>query len=153
MTAGRTLFALLVATLLAGCHSHTEPVRVPGQIYTQTSPDPKLEAGLWMYNYAPGGEVTSVGHTGSMLPLLKGGEYVVLVKDFDGIREGYVVAYTTVGGSSPPVGSRIIHRIAGQNEKGEWLPKGDTPGLPLEDWNPVTRENYIGTLVAVFTQR
>lgn len=121
-------------------------------LHIQSSPDPLLEAGIWAANYYNGrSEVTTAGTTGSMLPLLRGGEHIVLAHDFEGIRLGSVVAYRTVGGSSPAIGSRIIHRIAERSEAG-WLPKGDTPGMPLEDWNPITRSNYIGTLVAIFRQ-
>lgn len=129
------------------------PLTSDGPIYVQSSPDPRLEASLWMMNYAYGGEVSEVGKTGSMKPLLEGGEFAVLAKRFDAIRVGDVVAYRTVGGSSPAIGSRIIHRIVGGNAVGGWIPQGDTPGAVREDWNPITRDNYIGTLVALFKQR
>lgn len=121
-----------------------------GPIHVQDSPDPLLEAGFWAANYFPGRhEVTTIGVTGSMLPFLKGGEIAVLAHDFDGIAIGSVVAYRTVGGSSPAIGSRLVHRVVDRNEQG-WIPRGDTPGCAIEDWNPITRENYIGTLVGVF---
>lgn len=128
----------------------TDVRRTDGPIHVQDSPEPLLEAGLWAANYFHGRhEITTIGATGSMLPFLKGGEVAVLVHDFEGIAIGSVVAYRTVGGSSPAVGSRLVHRIVGRNENG-WLPRGDTPGCPVEDWNPITRDNYIGTLVAIF---
>jgi hypothetical protein len=121
-------------------------------LHVQASPEPLLEAGLWAENYYHGrSEVTTIGATGSMKPLLQGGEVAVLAHDFDAIKLGQVVAYRTVAGSSPAVGSRLVHRIVAQDDRG-WIPQGDTPGCVLEDWNPITRDNYIGTLVAVFKQ-
>lgn len=123
-----------------------------GPIHVQASREPLLEAGLWAANYFFGRhEVTTVGRTGSMLPLLNGGEVVVLAHDFDGIALGSVVAYRTVGGSSPAIGSRLVHRIQARSDAG-WIPQGDTPGCALEEWNPITRENYVGTLVGIFRQ-
>lgn len=122
----------------------TEPLHVA------TSLDPLAEAGFWAANYFPGrSEITTIGPTGSMKPLLSGGEVAVLAHDFDSIAIGSIVAYRTVAGSSPAIGSRLVHRIVIQDDRG-WLPQGDTPGCVLEDWNPITRDNYIGTLVAIF---
>jgi len=121
----------------------------------QSSPEPKMEAGIWAANHLlPNSyEVTTIGNTGSMLPTLQGGEAAVLARNFERVEIGNVVGYTTVGGSSPAIGSRIIHRIVGGNAVSGWIPQGDTEGMPVEDWNPITRDNYIGTLVAVFKQR
>jgi len=122
-------------------------------LHVQTSPEPLIEAGLWAANYYNGrSEVTTIGTTGSMMPLLQGGEVAVLAHDFGGIKLGQVVAYRTVAGSSPAIGSRLVHRVVTQDDHG-WLPQGDTSGCVLEDWNPITRDNYIGTLVAIFRQK
>lgn len=121
-----------------------------GPIYDARVKFPKEEAGMWMYNYAPGGMVFDVGETGSMKPWLDGSEFVVAVKNYGGIKLGDPVAYLTVGGSSPAVGSRLLHRIVDGNGQTGWIPKGDTPGCPAEDWNPITPDNYVGTVVAVF---
>lgn len=124
---------------------------VPGTIYTTTSVEPLTEAALWGANYFPGHhELTTASSTGSMLPLLVGGEYVVLAQDFDSVKWGSVVAYRTIGGSSPAIGSRLIHRIVDGNAVTGWIPQGDTLGCAIEDWNPITRDNYIGTLVGIF---
>ena len=129
--------------------------RVLRSLYVQTSPEPVVEAGIWAANYLlPNSyEVTTIGNTGSMLPTLQGGEAAVLVRNYERVDVGNVVAYTTVGGSSPAIGSRIVHRVVGGNAVTGWIPQGDTPGQPVEDWNPITRDNYIGTLVAVFRHR
>ena len=122
-------------------------------LHVAVSPDPLGEAGLWAANYFFGrSEVTTIGTTGSMVPLLQGGEVAVLAHDFDNVKMGQVVAYRTVAGSSPAIESRLVHRIVSQDDRG-WLPQGDTAGCVLEDWNPITRANYIGTLVAIFRQK
>lgn len=148
-----TVFRALLARLRSKRVTQLPPLTSDGPIYVQSSPDPRLEASIWMTNYAYGGEVCEVGKTGSMKPLLNGGEIAVLANAFSAIRIGDVVAYRTVGGSSPAIGSRLIHRIVGGNWVDGWIPQGDTPGALREDWNPITRENYIGTLVAIFRQR
>jgi len=118
----------------------------------QSSPEPKIEAAIWAANYYPGelSEICQINSTGSMLPTLQGGEWAVLAHDFAGIKLGDVVAYRTVGGSSPEIGHRLVHRIVSGDAQTGWIPKGDTWGNPIETWNPITEDNYIGTLVAAF---
>jgi len=128
-------------------------LKTDGPLHVETAAKPQEAALTWAANNFPGihSEVCQIGPTGSMRPLLEGGEWVVLAHDFAGVKLGLVVAYVTVGGSSPAHGSRLVHRIAAGDASG-WLPKGDLAGMPLEDWNPITKQNYIGTLVAVFKQ-
>ena len=132
-----------------------KPQAKPQLPHFASSPEPRTEAALWAANYfLPNSyEVTTIGNTGSMVPILQGGETVVLARNYELVKVGDVVGYTTVGGSSPAIGSRIIHRIVGGDAITGWIPQGDTEGMPVEDWNPITRDNYIGTLVAVFKQR
>lgn len=129
----------------------TPPPRSDAPPYVASNSDPHLAALDWAARHAPGGAVAQVGVTGSMRPLLEGGEWAVLANDYDGIMVGSVVAYTTVGGSAPALGSRLIHRISRRDESG-WIPMGDSALSPLEYWNPITRSNYLGTLVAIFRQ-
>lgn len=157
MTLALVILALIVVGVFVWQTRRGAATRPPAHtaadpLHVAISPEPLAEAGLWAVNYFPGrSEITTIGPTGSMKPLLSGGEVAVLAHDFDGIRIGSVVAYRTVGGSSPAVGSRLVHRIQARSDAG-WLPQGDTPGCVLEDWNPITRDNYIGTLVAIFRQ-
>ena len=127
-----------------------KPVVPTGPVHDVRVKFPNDEAWHWMYNYAPGGQVFDVTGTGSMVPYFDGSEFVVVANNYAGIKLGDIVAYKTVGGSAPAVGSLLIHRIVDGNASTGWIPKGDTPGNPIEDWNPITPANYVGTLVAVF---
>ena len=129
-----------------------KPVVPTGPVHDVRVKFPKDEAWQWMYNYAPGGQVFDVTGTGSMVPYFDGSEFIVVASNYAGIKLGDVVAYRTVGGTAPAIGSMLIHRIVDGNAATGWIPKGDTPGNPIEDWNPITPANYVGTLVAVFRQ-
>lgn len=153
--------AVIVAALLIAKSKKrkTSKVTVIGGIHVQESPEPLLEAGLWAANYWNGkSEVTSVGYTDSMVPLLDGGEYVVLAHDFANVKIGSVIAYTTTHEWSTnlpegvrPIepGHRMVHRVIGYDNRG-YIMKGDAPMCLPEDYGRVTKDNYIGTLVAVF---
>ena len=90
-----------------------------------------------------GGKVWQVGFTGSMKPLLKGGEYVVTVYRYDDIRTGEVLVYTATYHDKP-----IIHRAVQKDGYG-WLMSGDSSPRS-ESWARVTKDNYLGTAVAAY---
>ena len=90
-----------------------------------------------------GGKVWHVGFTGSMKPLLQGGEYVVTVERYDAIKVGEVLVYRATYHENP-----IIHRAAEQDSHG-WLMSGDSAPVS-ESWARVTRKNYLGTAIAGF---
>ena len=90
-----------------------------------------------------GGKAWNVGFTGSMKPLLQGGEYVVTVDRFDDIKEGQILVYTATYHNKP-----IIHRAALKDKHG-WLMSGDSSRLS-ESWSRVTKDNYLGTAVVGF---
>jgi hypothetical protein len=87
-----------------------------------------------------GGKVWQVSATGSMRPLLAGGEYVVTVANFDAIERGQVLVYHATYNRNP-----IIHRAVELDAHG-WLMSGDSAPVS-ESWARVTRENYLGTVV------
>jgi hypothetical protein len=89
------------------------------------------------------GKVWQVGFTGSMKPLLKGGEYVVTVYRYDAIRTGEVLVYTATYHDKP-----IIHRAVQKDGYG-WLMSGDSSPRS-ESWARVTKDNYLGTAVAAY---
>ena len=89
------------------------------------------------------GKVWAVSHTGSMKPLLQGGEHAVTVAKFDTVKKGQVLVYHAPYNKDP-----IIHRAVEQDKYG-WLMAGDTAGRS-ESWARVTSENYLGTVVAVY---
>ena len=130
--------------------STPKPAPYSGPVHDVRVKFPKEEAYAWMFNYAAGGQVFDVTGTGSMVPYFDGSEFIVVQSNFGAIKLGDIVAYTTIGGSAPAIGTRLVHRIVDGNGTTGWIPKGDTPGNPIEDWNPITSTNYIGTLVAVF---
>lgn len=86
------------------------------------------------------GRAWNVSFTGSMRPLLTGGEYVVTVDRFDDLEVGQVVVYRASYNSNP-----IIHRAVQKDSHG-WLMSGDSAKVS-ESWARVTRENYLGTAV------
>jgi len=87
-----------------------------------------------------GGRAWAVGFTGSMKPLLQGGEYVVTVIKFDDIKVGDILVYHASYNKNP-----IIHRAALKDKHG-WLMSGDSSRLS-ESWARVTKDNYLGTAV------
>lgn len=89
------------------------------------------------------GNVWHVSNTGSMKPLLQGGEYAVTVKDFNNIKKGHILVYHATYNKNP-----IIHRAVDNDSYG-WLMSGDS-AKHSESWSRVTKENYIGTVVAVY---
>jgi hypothetical protein len=90
-----------------------------------------------------GGKVWQVGFTGSMKPLLQGGEYVVTVYRYETIRTGEVLVYTATYHDKP-----IIHRAVQKDGYG-WLMSGDFSPRS-ESWARVTKDNYLGTAVAAY---
>ena len=128
-------------------------INTDGALHVAISATPFADAQAWAAHNYPGilSEICQIGPTGSMLPLLQGGEWAVLAHHWPGVKVGKILAYTVAAGSSPAIGSRLVHRVA-EMRNGAAIMQGDTPGMPLEDWDPVTASNYIGTLVAVFKQ-
>lgn len=89
------------------------------------------------------GAVWAVGHTGSMRPLLQGGEYAVTVSRFADVRLGEVLVYRATYHHNP-----IVHRAVQKDSHG-WLMSGDS-APHSESWARVNADNYIGTVVAVY---
>lgn len=87
-----------------------------------------------------GGKAWSVGFTGSMKPLLTGGEIVVTVDKFDDIQVGQVLVYHATYNRNP-----IIHRAVQKDSYG-WLMSGDSAPVS-ESWARVTKDNYLGTAI------
>lgn len=155
MTVTLIIVAVAVAGLVAWQLSKKKTpyvVNTDAPLHVGSAADPEAAARMWLATNQPSFScLTTIGKTGSMLPLLQGGEYAVLVDDWPGVKVGKIIAYAVQAGSSPPIGSRLVHRVF-EMKDGAAIMKGDTPGQPVEDWDPVTKANYIGTLVAVFRQ-
>lgn len=94
-----------------------------------------------------GGRVYTVSFTGSMKPLLQGGESVVAVGEFPAVRKGDVLIYDGTLNPYGPV-TTIIHRAVAK-DKGGWIMSGDN-NAHTETWSRVTAQNYRGTVVAIY---
>lgn len=116
-----------------------KPVRLDPPIYPSGSPEQASQEAA----KAISGRVWVVSFTGSMKPLLQGGEYAVTVKDYPSIKKGQVLVYNATYHDKP-----IIHRAVEHDNHG-WLMAGDTSPRS-ESWARVTPDNYLGTVVAVY---
>lgn len=115
------------------------PVKVDPPTYL--TPTPKEEAIIKAIS--SNGQVYQVSYTGSMKPLLQGGEWVVSAKNYDSIQKGEVLIYQAPYNQSP-----IIHRAVEKDKLG-WIMSGDS-AKHTESWFRVTPETYIGTTIAIF---
>lgn len=89
------------------------------------------------------GRAWNVSYTGSMKPLLKGGEYVVTVGEYEKVKEGMVLVYSATYHDKP-----IIHRAV-QKDKYGFIMAGDSSPIS-ESWSRVTSLNYLGTAIAIY---
>lgn len=135
-----TYVALLGATWLLAFG--WKPVKVDFPIYVVDSP--KVAATQKAKEI--GGKTWAVGFTGSMKPLLQGGEVVVTQHNFDNLKVGEVVVYTATYHDKP-----IIHRTA-QKDRYGWLMSGDSSPVS-ESWARVTKDNYLGTAVVGYRSK
>ena len=94
-----------------------------------------------------GGRVYTVSFTGSMKPLLQGGEKIVAVGEFPAVKRGDVLIYEGALNPYGPV-TTIVHRAV-QQDKGGWIMSGDN-NAHTETWSRVTAQNYRGTVVAIY---
>lgn len=106
--------------------------------------DPAMEGA--QYAIKVGGTPYFVAYTGSMKPYLQGGEIVVCKSDFEGIKLGDVVVYRASFSYTP-----IIHRAV-QKDKAGWIMSGDA-NRDSESWARVRKDNYLGTVVAIFVRK
>ena len=114
-----------------------KPVKVDFPVYVVANP----EMAATQKAYEVDGKVWAVGFTGSMKPLLQGGEVVVTQHNFDNIQAGQILVYRATYYDKP-----IIHRAI-QKDKYGWLMSGDSSRLS-ESWARVTNDNYLGTAIA-----
>ena len=90
-----------------------------------------------------GQKAWQVSYTGSMRPFLQGGEVVVTEANYDAIKLGQIVVYQAPYNKSP-----IVHRAVQKDGLG-WIMSGDS-AKHTESWYRVTKDNYLGTVVAVY---
>ena len=132
-----------LALLLALLFFRQEPPL--NQIETHAVDDPFAAAAA--HAGRVGGRVYTVSFTGSMKPLLQGGEKVVAVGEFPAVRKGDVLIYE---GALNPYGptTTIVHRAV-QKDAGGWIMSGDN-NAHTETWGRVTALNYRGTVIAIY---
>jgi hypothetical protein len=116
-----------------------QPTRLDPPVYDSTTPEADALGMAQRIN----GKVWSVSHTGSMRPLLTGGEFVVSLDKFDAMKAGEVVIYRQTYNANP-----IIHRAIQRDYSG-WIMSGDS-AKHTESWARVTASSYLGTAVAIY---
>jgi hypothetical protein len=116
-----------------------KPVRLDPPIHIT----PNAQAEALLKAHTSNGQVFKVSHTGSMKPILQGGEWVVTVSAYENIQLGQILAYHAPYNKNP-----IIHRAV-QKDKLGWIMAGDSAPTS-EPWFRVTPESYIGTTIAIF---
>ena len=104
---------------------------------------PNAQGEALLLAHTSNGQVFKVSYTGSMKPLLQGGEWVVTAAAYNQIQLGQVLVYKAPYNQSP-----IIHRAVQKDNYG-WLMSGDSSPIS-ESWFRVTPESYIGTAIAIF---
>lgn len=115
------------------------PVKLDPPTYTT----PNAQGEALIKAHTSNGQVFRVSYTGSMKPLLQGGEWVVTVAAYDKIQLGQVLVYKAHYNPNP-----LIHRAVQQDTHG-WIMSGDSSPIS-ESWFRVTPETYIGTTIAIF---
>lgn len=115
------------------------PVKVDPPTYIT----PNAQGEALIKAHTSNGQVFRVSYTGSMKPLLQGGEWVVTIPAYSAIKKGEVLVYQAPYNQSP-----IIHRAVEQDSLG-WIMSGDS-SPHTESWFRVTPESYIGTTIAIF---
>jgi hypothetical protein len=135
-----TYVCLIGATWLLACG--WKPVRVDFPVEVAAMPANAAQSKA----DEVGGKVWQVAFTGSMKPLLQGGEFVVTVYRYDAIRTGEVLVYRAAYHDKP-----IIHRAVERDSHG-WLMSGDSASVS-ESWARVTEKNYLGTAIVAYKQK
>jgi signal peptidase I len=134
--------AVLVA-MLQGCSGGK---RIDPPLYFESSlPAARLAAHLHAQD--AGGVIFQLLPTGSMEPLMKGGDFIVVRGGgFDALQEGQVIAYRAAW--IPGDGLPVAHRLVGRDSHG-WILSGDNNPRSEPQWR-VTERNYIGLVIAIY---
>lgn len=128
--------------------SFFQPVwkRYPNPPVTPTV-NPGASAGIFA-GTIPGATLALVGPTGSMIPTLLGGDYVVLEPvPFESLKLGDIVTYKA--GWNMALDS-VIHRLVAKDKSG-FIASGDNNPRSEPEWR-ITPDSYKAKCVAVFRQ-
>ena len=141
----RGTIIFLVVFLAAGCHPKPD-----SSIVFWEQPSPAVAAA----NHAKeiGGWSQLVASTGSMEPLLTGGDYTVVdVKaTFDGIKEGDICLYKA---NWLPANSSPVCHMAASKSGDRWIMSGLANAHYEGGEHAMTKHDFLGKVVAAYTKR
>ena len=135
-------FCLLLGIALAGCF----PRNIDPPLYAYRAPELAIYAAR-AHAHGIGGRLMYVANTGSMEPLLRGGDIIVVEPyDYKLLRVGQVIVYVAdwqpIG--APPVTHRIVYK-----DKLGLVMSGDH-NEHSEPGYRVTATNYIGLVAGIY---
>lgn len=141
----RALCAFARASLLAACSPKPDAGLV---LYSQPAPQVAAEA----HAKEIGGWAQRVDNTGSMEPLIAGGDWMVtdLRPTFADIREGWVCLYKSRG--LPPDSRPVAHMAAAKSGE-TWIMTGLANANYERGAIAMTRWDFLGQVVQVYTRR
>lgn len=94
-----------------------------------------------------GGRSYIVAPTGSMVPTLQGGDYVVGVKTpFEELQVGEIVNYFPEWNPN----LLVIHRLVGKWPDGGFIAEGDSTLNRAETKSRVTAQNYVNKIISIY---
>lgn len=136
-----SVFAIL---LLTGCQTlHDQRTFMGYEARAYSSPMTEMEASELAQSIAStvNGAWTTLQGTGSMRPILDDNVIIVWIVRWHKLAIGQIVIWYDGN-------AYICHRIVHRNPDGTWYSAGYNVRVGL-DYQPVTRENYLGTVVAI----
>lgn len=136
-----SIILAMMAALLAGCTSW--PKEKTEFLHVNSRADALKLANAWL-NPRFGRTWSTVGFTGSMRPVLNGGE-VLFLQDYSGqpVRAGQIVCFNRDAGAP-----RCLHRLIEVRDGGAYI-SGDN-NRNSDGWFPLTRINYVVAKVITF---
>lgn len=141
------LLALICLVLLAGCSVKQD---TPATFWNQLPEQARIAATLQAQEI--GGICYKVAPTGSMEPMLTGGDYIVVDTGFpfEQLKKGQPITYYA---SWLPEGAwPVTHSTSAKHGDG-WIVDG-IANREYEKGNwTVTKKNYIGKVIAIYTTR
>lgn len=149
----RRLLTVVLLLVLAGC---SPSPRIDPALYSAAS-----ERMAWLAAEAHArdvrGFVFRVLDTHSMEPVLRGSDYIVVIKTpWESVEVGRIITYRAswAPDDSPPVVHRLVERdrhggiAAGDNVRPDIAPNGSN--RRSEARHRITSENYVGTVLAIY---
>ena len=143
----RTALLLLALGALVSTAA-AETVRNPSKVQYATQREAMLAASL--YAHSCNGSLILTSGTKSMEPLIHGKVYAVIAKrSYASIAKSDILVYQGRANAAKADRQTILHRAVLQDKYG-WMMSGDNNRWS-ESWDRVTSDNYVGTVVALFS--